>query len=193
MSTLTGFTNSLVAARRSGVPFTPGGSLPESTAEAYKVQQVVADAFGETGAFKVATQGAAPAVFAPIRADHCFPLGAEVAMPRLGVELEVGWLVTSPLPDPDGPDLRAQLVRAVRPVPVIELLERRIAGPLADGSGHKTCRRSLNWVWSSALRLQIGMGRIRQAFRLQCEQATPTSRRKRTVAGGSALSTLEPS
>ena len=119
MSTLTGFTDSLVAARRSGVPFTPGGSLPESTAEAYKVQQVVADAFGETGAFKAAMQGAAPAIFAPIRADLCFPSGAEVAMPRLGVELEVGWLVTAPLPAPDTPAFRARLVNAVRPVPVI--------------------------------------------------------------------------
>ena len=53
-------------------------------------------------------------------------------MPRLGVELEVGWLVTGPLPDPDTSDLRARLVGAVRPVPVIELHERRIAWPLAD-------------------------------------------------------------
>ena len=192
MSSLTGFSNSLVAARRSGVPFTPGGSLPESTAEAYKIQKVVADAFGETGAFKAAMQGAAPAIFAPIRADLCFPFGAEVAMPRLGVELEVGWLVTAPLPDPDAPDLRAQLVRAVRPVPVIELLERRIAGPLADVPVIKLADGLLNWglVVGSPLENWDGKdfgklsGSMRASHHILLDGKT-------TVPGGSALATLE--
>ena len=192
VSTLTGFSDSLVAARRSGVPFTPWGSLPESTAEAYEIQVVVADAFGETGAFKAAMQGAAPAIFAPIRADLCLPSGAEVAMPRLGVELEVGWLVTAPFPDPDAPDLRARLVSAVRPVPVIELLERRIAGPLADAPVVKLADGLLNWglVVGSPLENWDGKdfgklsGSMRASQHVLLDGET-------TVPGGSALATLE--
>jgi 2-keto-4-pentenoate hydratase len=113
-------------------------------------------------------------------------------MSRLGVELEVGWLVTAALPAPDAPDFRARLVDAVRPVPVIELLERRIAGPLADDPIVKLADGLLNWGlvvgapldnWDGTDFCQVhGSMRVGESVLLAGKTSVP---------GGSALATLE--
>jgi 2-keto-4-pentenoate hydratase len=113
-------------------------------------------------------------------------------MPRLGVELEVGWLVTAPLPDPGTPNLRARLVASVRPVPAIELLERRLVGPQSDAPTVKLADGLLNWGLVVGPPLedwdQLDFGRLSGSMRAGQHVLLDG---EATVPGGSALAALE--
>ncbi len=120
----------LIAAHETGTRFDPAGRVPETMAEALAVQNALMDRFGPPGAFKVANKAGAPFVMAPIRADRIYRTGDRVPFrDRAGVELEVGFEVMTPLPaDATLSDLAACL----RPLPVLEIVDTRIAGPAAD-------------------------------------------------------------
>ena len=67
---------------------------------------------------------------APIRSDRIFDSGADVPVfDCAGIELEVGFEVMSTIPA--RADL-TQIAKALRPRPVIEVVDTRIAGPLVD-------------------------------------------------------------
>lgn len=133
MKDLKPFIDPLVVAYGQRGTFTPGDVVPETVAEAYAVHAALIEAVGPAGGFKVSQKPGQDPVVAPIPASRCLPSGAFVETPAaFGVELEVGFVVTGPVPDPDAPDFRAQLCKAVRPAPMIELVATRIDGPLAD-------------------------------------------------------------
>ena len=128
--TLTDFSAALVAAYETGDRVTPEGPVPQSHADAYAVQQDVMARFGPVGAYKVARKPGVAPIMAPIRADRIFVSDADVPIiDAAGIELEVGFEILSAIPA--GATL-AQITKAVRPRPVIEVVDTRIAGPLAD-------------------------------------------------------------
>ncbi len=192
MSIVTTFSDALISARRSGEPFTPRNGLPENHSDAYAIQSAVAAAFGQTGAFKVGLQDPGPALVAPIRADLCLPSGSTVAVRRLAVELEVGWLVTGPLPPKDAPDRRARLAAAVRPVPVIELVESRVAGEVGLVPPVRLADALLNWglIVGTPLQDWDGSDFGRVSGRMQVGEALLLDG-ETSVPGGSALASLE--
>ena len=124
------FVARLIGAHETGTRFDPAGRVPETMAEALAVQSALMDRFGPPGAFKVANKAGAPFVMAPIRADRIHPSGDAVAFrDRAGVELEVGFEVVAPLP-PDA--TLSDLAACLRPLPVLEIVDTRIAGAAAD-------------------------------------------------------------
>lgn len=129
-SNLTDFTARLIEAHCAETRFAPDGRVPETLEEALAVQSAVMDRFGPPGAFKVADKAGGPFVMAPIRADRIFRSGDTVSvLDRAGVELEVGFEVISPIPTAG--DL-SEVAAYLRPLPVIEIVDTRIEGPLAD-------------------------------------------------------------
>lgn len=180
------FTTRLIAAHEAGNRFVPEGPVPETSDEALAVQQAVMDRFGPPAAFKVANKAGAPFVMAPIRADRIFQSGAAVPIvDRAGIELEIGFEILSPLPATDD---RAALVACLRPLPVIEVVDTRIAGPHADRPFVKLADQQANGA------LVIGQpaeGWTGQDFsgvrgRLTCG-TTSLLDGQATVPGGSAL------
>lgn len=124
------FAKALLNAHRSGTRFVPSGLVPVRSDQAFAAQATVIAEFGSVGAFKVADKTGAPFVMAPIRADRLFENGDKVpVIDRVGIELEVGFEILSPLPQ--GADI-AKIARNVWPRPVIEIVDTRIDGPLAD-------------------------------------------------------------
>lgn len=122
----------LIEARRASMPLDGArfeGALG-SEADCYRVQSRVAEAFGPVGAFKTAQKPGQPQIMAPIfaRDVHRSPvsLGPE-AVRRIGVELEVGFLVTAALPDPEQPDFAERARDRVAAVPVLEIVDSRFA------------------------------------------------------------------
>ena len=101
-------------------------------AEALAVQAEVCAGLGAVAGFKVGLKPEGPPIMAPIMAARCLPSGARVAVAdEMGVELEVGWKIVGPLPAPETEDLEAALAQVVVPVPVIELVDTRLAGAAA--------------------------------------------------------------
>ncbi|MEM9222668.1 MAG: 2-keto-4-pentenoate hydratase [Pseudomonadota bacterium] len=130
---LSSFTDELIAAHQRNITFEPGPIVPATVDEAYFVQTALVDAIGPVGGFKVSQRAGSPATMAPIPASRCFDSGAIVRTPsKVGVELEVGFVVIAALPDPDDPDFRSKLISAVRPAPMIELVATRLTGPTAE-------------------------------------------------------------
>ncbi|WP_224825906.1 hydratase [Cognatishimia sp. MH4019] len=126
----TAFARALCEAHRTNTRFVPTGPVPGNSDEAFAAQAAVMEEFGPVGAFKVADKAGQPFVMAPIRADRIFESGADVPIiDEAGIELEVGFEVLSSLPE--GADL-ATLVHHIWPRPVIEVVDTRIAGPLAN-------------------------------------------------------------
>lgn len=109
-----------------------------SEAECYAVQARVAEAMGPVGAFKTARKAGELRIMAPIFAADVRTSPATFAagtLRRIGVELEVGFLVTAALPDPQAPDFAERARDCVAAVPVIEIVDSRFddldgAGPL---------------------------------------------------------------
>ncbi len=98
-------------------------------------QQLIA---APVNAFK--TGRAAPGdipIMAPIRAATVRPGGASFSRDELsviGIELEIGFLIDSPLPDPAAAGFAETARHCVSPMPVIEVVDTRLADP--DGAGH---------------------------------------------------------
>lgn len=107
--------------------------------DCYEVQGRVAAALGPVGAFKTARKPGQPQIMAPILAADVRRSPAVFGPDELeliGVELEVGFLVTGELPDPRQADFNERAQSRVAPVPVLEIVDTRYgdlraAGPLA--------------------------------------------------------------
>lgn len=135
----------LILARRSGTRFVPKGNGPQTVPEAYAIQAGVAGAMGAVGAFKTARKPGEAAIFAPIFAANLVQTGAEVPVSdRMGIELEVGLYIHTDLP-PDHAGLSASALAAfVTPVVVIELVDTRVAGPMAQDPMVKLADNQIN-------------------------------------------------
>lgn len=186
IAALSDFSARLIEAHETGRRFAPEGRVPRTSAEAFAVQQAVMDYFGPPGAFKVAKKAGAPFVMAPIRTDRIFPSGSSVPIiDRAGIELEIGFEILSPLPATDN---FAALAACLRPVPVIEIVDTRIAGSAADHPFVKLADQQANGAlvigqpmegWSGE---DISLVRAR----LDCNAETLLEGEAR-VPGGSAL------
>ena len=88
-------------------------------------------AIGPVGGFKTAyPEGRAPQIMAPIPARHVRPSPAIFTaneMRLYGIEIEIAFRIDSPVPDDDEPNFDQRLRDAVSVVPVIEMVDSRIA------------------------------------------------------------------
>ena len=133
MRDLSSFTEQLIDAHRRQATFEPGNLVPETLDEAYAVQSALIESIGPVGGFKVSRKPGTDATMAPIPLSRCFESGARVRTPAtVGVELEVGFVVTGSLPEPADPAFRDKLIAAVRPAPMIELVATRMSGETAE-------------------------------------------------------------
>lgn len=189
---MTPFAEQLLAAYRTGRRVAPEGRLPTSAADAYDVQSQLCAALGPVAGFKVGLKPEGPPILAPILAARCFNAGASVPVDdRMGVELEVGWQIAGPLPPPESPDLETALARVVRPVPVIELVDTRIAGAASQDPWVKLADLQINYGLVLGAPLADWDGRDFGALRGRMRAGTQVLLDGETcVPGGSALATL---
>lgn len=128
----------LIAARSGGskLALAPGTQLPRHRVLA--VQTEVASRLGPVGAFKVACPRNAPVVMAPIFAKDIYSSPARLSVATgepVGVELEYAFRLIAPLPDPAQDNFEQRLRASVELLPVIEVVQSRLADPdKADGS-----------------------------------------------------------
>jgi 2-keto-4-pentenoate hydratase len=184
--------DALVTAHKSGLRHAPEGPTLTTIAEAYAVQAKIVRALGGVGGFKTGPASGEAPPMAPIPAPMTFASGARVAMiDRIALELEVGWKITAPLPALGAVDFDVALMRAVRPVPVIELAATRLTGPFADDPLLKTADLQLNHALIVGAPLSDWDGDDFQTVtaRLSANGADILNGEAR-VPGGSALGTL---
>ncbi|PUB17440.1 hydratase [Yoonia sediminilitoris] len=133
MRHLDAFADGLITAHQNGQGFFPKGLAPKTPAEAYYVQDRVVAALGPVAGFKTARKPGQATIMAPILDRFAFATGASVPIgDSMGLELEIGWQIIAPLPEASAGDLDAKLRHCVRPVPVIELVDCRLRGPVAQ-------------------------------------------------------------
>lgn len=109
--------------------------VPPDAPEAYAVQAAVAAERGPVAGFKTACRPGKPQIMAPIMASDVVKSGARVSSRfrgALGVELELAVRILAPLPDTADPGFIAALGTCVEPLAVIELVDTRLDGPVAD-------------------------------------------------------------
>lgn len=119
----------------------------ESVEDAYKVQAAVALQKGPVAGFKAARKPGAVPMSAPIMTAGLVASGGSAASlfgGGLGVELEVGLRLIGPLPAADDPGFMDALRACVQPVVVIELVDTRLAGPLAEETLNKLADAQVN-------------------------------------------------
>ena len=121
----------LLEARRAGTPLPANwdGAQGLTRGETYAVQALVAEETGAAGGFKVACKPGQPQIMAPIFSDDIMESPAKLPVPegeRIGIELEIGFRVTAPLPSPDAPDRTDRLAECLELVPVIEIVRTRL-------------------------------------------------------------------
>lgn len=135
----------LILARRSGTRFAPTENGPRTAAQAYDIQAGVVGKMGAVGAFKTARKPGEVMTFAPIFAANLVQSDADVPVSgMMGIELEVGLYLHTNLP-PDHAGLSASALAAfVTPVVVIELVDTRVAGPLANDPMVKLADNQIN-------------------------------------------------
>lgn len=129
----------LLLARKSGSLHATPENGPRSTTEAYEIQAMTAERLGPVGGFKAGRKqvGDAPNM-APIQQADIQPTGALVYLDthrKLGVELEIGFVLLADPPNPDASDFLSRLRAAVAALPALEVVESRladvdVAGPL---------------------------------------------------------------
>jgi 2-keto-4-pentenoate hydratase len=98
------------------------------------VQAVVARAMGPVAGFKTGRKPDGEHMMAPIYASMVRPDGAAIPCApteSIGIELEVGFRLTAPPPPLDAPDYAGALRAVLQPVVVIEIVDTRLAGPMA--------------------------------------------------------------
>lgn len=128
----------LLDARQSGQPvLADAASGPIDTDASLAVQSLVASKLGPVGGFKTGRRASDDALrMAPMPAADMHADGAAIPqrlpLPRM-VELEIGFCLSAPLPDPDAADFDAQLARAVTVHAALEIVQARIAN--ADTAG----------------------------------------------------------
>lgn len=192
MTDISAFAQALIAAHHSGTRVAPEAPLPQTPEEAYAVQEAVLAATGPVAGFKVGLKPDAAPIFGAIRAAFTQESGSTIAVAdQMGIELEVGWLITAPLPAPEAEDFDAALRRAVVPVPVIELVDTRVTGPAASDPMVKLADFQVNHGlicgtprhdWDGR---DFGAVTARLSAGVHADYAGATE-----VPGGSALSTL---
>lgn len=121
----------LLEARRGGAPLPADWDEAQGLTrnETYAVQALVAREIGPAGGFKVACKPGAPQIMAPIFRDDIMDSPAQLPVPegeRVGIELEIGFRVTAPLPAADAPERSARLAECLELVPVIEIVRTRL-------------------------------------------------------------------
>ncbi len=135
MQVITDSANRLADARRTKqaiADLAPGDS-PTTIAEAYVMQDLIADAYGAIGGWKIgaATADATPG-YAPMPAAWIAPGGATVRGIRYrGLEAEVAFLLGQDLPPrPGRPYTRDEVLAAIASChPAVEILESAFANP----------------------------------------------------------------
>ena len=126
----------LVEARRTVQPIDdlPPGMAPRTLEEAYYVQDVMLEALGKAGGWKVgATTPDSTPLYCPMPVDGFITSGQRITgqYRRLrGVEAEIAFLMGKDLPPRTTPYSRAELVDAIASChPAIELLESGLVDP----------------------------------------------------------------
>jgi 2-keto-4-pentenoate hydratase len=127
----------LLNARRTGVAIEdlPEALQPKNIDEAYKVQDRIAEAYGEIGGWKIGAPSAeATPLFAPMPLAWMGTNGAVVGDQRRyrGLESEIAFLIGADLPPRAMPYTREEVVGALASChPVIEVIESGLLDPLA--------------------------------------------------------------
>ena len=157
------------------VPASLGAAL--SMEEAYEVQAAVAAALGPVGGWKVACKPGAPQIMAPILARDICPGGGRVRLPGgapVGVELEIGFRLTAPLPSPRDPGFEAAARAATEILPVLEIVASRLEDPRNAPPALKLADNQLNGalVLGEAVPDWEGLGTARVHGRLDISGET---------------------
>lgn len=135
----------LVTAHRTGQRIEPTSGAPDSIAQTYEIQRRVAAQLGPVGGFKTARKGDAPPIMAPIYASRVVRSGARVSVRDLmGIELEVGFEMLRDCPVGGLPAGVSELQVYLRPVVVVELVDTRIKGSLAENADVKLADNQIN-------------------------------------------------
>lgn len=122
----------LAAARRGGPKVDAAAGTGLTRAEAFAVQQCLAEEFGPVGGFKVACPPDAPIIIAPIFASDIRQSPATLSVPAgepVGVEMEYAFRLTAPLPDTSADGFKEHLGAVVELLPAFELVQSRLADP----------------------------------------------------------------
>jgi 2-keto-4-pentenoate hydratase len=130
--------NTLLDARRTGVPLTDlhPDLQPTSLEEAYAVQDILAEAYGPVGGWKVGapTPEATP-IFAPMPLAWIAASGSTlsgITSRYRGLEAEIAFLIGEDLPPRATPYTMEEVVAAIQSChPAIEVIESGLADPVA--------------------------------------------------------------
>ncbi len=117
---------------RNGGPQVPPADVSDSVAsasDAYAIQRRVAEVVGAVGGFKTGRRAGQDQIMAPIfqkdvRASPAIFTRADID--RIGIELEVGFIVHRPLPDPESADFESQARACVSAVAALEIVDTRL-------------------------------------------------------------------
>ena len=122
----------LIDARRTQTRISLADKMPADAAEAYAVQDLVAQTLGQIGGWKVGAKGLeAEPTCAPLAAAGILPTPANLAdgaWRARGIETELAVRFDTDLPERETPYTRAEVLAAVGAVlPTIEVVETRLA------------------------------------------------------------------
>ncbi|WIY27405.1 2-keto-4-pentenoate hydratase [Parasedimentitalea psychrophila] len=98
--------------------------------EAYQVQSILVKKYAPVAGFKVARKPGQPNIMAPIYSRDTYSSPVAVQTPPdelIGIELEIGFKVLSPLPAPNTENYLENLRACVAMVPVIEIVLTRLS------------------------------------------------------------------
>lgn len=187
------FANALISAHQTGERVTIDAPGPTTAEEAYRIQARVAAALGAVAGFKTALKPRELPIMAPIMARHALPSGAEIALrDEIGIELEVGWKITAPLPDPEADDFDIAVLTCITPVPVIELVDTRLLGSIAQTPLAKLADFQINHGLIVGTPLTDWDGRDFSTVTAQMQTASSILLDgKAEVPGGSALASFK--
>ena len=132
-----GFAQAVLTARATGklIERRDLSGEPTTLHEAYAVHRAVMREIGPVGAFKTSREPDGQQIMAPIAADGVRPSGASFSGDELnlaGIELEIAFRLDAKLPPPQADDFDDRLRASVVAVPVIEVVDTRLAF-------HETC------------------------------------------------------
>jgi 2-keto-4-pentenoate hydratase len=134
-------------ARRGGPAVATGLGAGLSMEEAYEVQSAMVSELGPVGGWKVACKPGAPQIMAPILARDIYPSGSRISLPErapVGVELELGFRLTAPLPSPQDPGFEAAARAATEILPVFEIVASRLEDPRGAPPALKLADNQIN-------------------------------------------------
>jgi 2-keto-4-pentenoate hydratase len=130
--------DTLLTARRTSAPIAdlPGDIAPASEEEGFYVQDIMAEAFGPVGGWKIGSRGPEGVpFFAPMPAAWIGANGAEfrgITHRLRGVEAEIAFQMGATLPPRSTPYTRDEVIAAIASChPAIEIIESAYVDPLA--------------------------------------------------------------